>query len=80
MANLYSGSHSFTGYKTLSELTGLTFESGKTYIIQIQNICYLREGTIGDGFLFNNINPFEWKYDGENNLYIGNKFVPIVPM
>ena len=74
MANLYSGTHTFSGYKTLAELTGLTFEADKTYTIQIQNTCYLREGKIGEGFLFDNENPFEWKYDGENDLYIGNIF------
>ena len=37
MANLFTGSLDFEGYKTLSSLTGITFVQGTTYTIQIQN-------------------------------------------
>lgn len=73
MANLYSGSSSFSGYKTLAQLTGLTFTANKTYTIQIVPSCpyfYLREGTEGDGFICISTNPFTYTYDGENDLYI----------
>jgi hypothetical protein len=72
MANLYTGTHSFTGYKTLTELTGLTFTANTTYSIQVLNMCQVREGEIGKGYLVDTITPFDWKYDGENDLYIGD--------
>lgn len=73
MANLYSGEKEFSGYKTLTELTGLTFESNKTYMVQVvpsYPYFYVREGSIGKGFICDEIKPFPWKYDGENMLYI----------
>lgn len=81
MANLYSGTAEFTGYKTLAELTSLTFEADKKYVIQINAInsnFYVREGTEGDGFNKYDSLPFEWKYDGENDLYIGNKHAKLL--
>ena len=75
MANLYSGgTYSFTGYKTLSELTGLTFVENKVYTVQIKSDSsyYVREGTEGIGFEDSEHKPFTWTYDGINDLYIGN--------
>lgn len=72
MANLYSGTHNFKGYKSISELSSLTLTANKKYVVQIQNMCYVREGTEGDGFLLTSAKPFEWDYDGSNDLYIGN--------
>lgn len=78
MANLYSGTKTFTGYKTLAELTELTFEANKTYTIQIKSNSsyFVREGTEGVGFEDIYHKPFSWQYDGENNLYIGNVYAP----
>ena len=77
MANLYSGSSKFTGYKTLAELTGLTFTADTKYIIQITPISsnyYIREGETGVGFVKYDAEPFEWTYDGVNDLYINCAF------
>ena len=74
MANLYTGKHKFSGYKTLEELTGLTLESNKTYTIQVYGVCYIREGEVGDGFISTDTKPFSYIYDGVNDLYIGNKY------
>ena len=74
MANLYSGTHSFTGYKALSELSELTFEAKNKYSIQIigsNQEFYAREGETGDGFKSTSSKPFDWEYDGANDLYIG---------
>lgn len=78
MANLYTGAHSFTGYKTLAELTGLTFTVNTEYQIQVRsNTSYFaREGTEGEGFEDYDHRPFTWEYDGEKDLYIGNKYAP----
>ena len=39
-------------YKSLADITGLTFEAGKKYYMQVQNSLYLCEGENG-GFLIN---------------------------
>jgi len=70
MANLFTGALLFTGYKTVAELTNITFTKGNKYIIQIQNPCYVREGTEGDGFLVTDPNPFEYTA-GDDDLYLG---------
>ena len=70
MANLYTGSLLFTGYKTVEELTNITFTKGNKYVIQIQNPCYVREGTEGDGFLVTDSCPFEY-IAGDDVLYFG---------
>ena len=69
MANLYTGSISTSTYETLASLTSLTFTSDTTYVIQIQNSAYIREGSTGEGFLINSIQPFEWTA-GADDLYI----------
>lgn len=77
MANLYTGTHTFTGYKTLAELTELTFTADTKYMIQITAInsnYYVREGEEGEGFEKYDAEPFEWKYDGENDLYLSCAF------
>ena len=78
MANLYTGTLDTNNtYKTLTELTGLTFTSGTTYTIQIQNMAYIREGSTGVGFLINSILPFEYTA-GSDDLYIKNTYTPVV--
>ena len=78
MANLYSGSHTFSGYKTLAELTSLTFVADTKYIIQIvtslPHSFYVREGSTGKGFIGDSYQSIEWTYDGVNDLYIGNTY------
>lgn len=70
MANLYTGKVDTEGqYQTLASLTGLTFEDGAKYVIQIQNSAWIREGITGDGFYVNNLNPITYTA-GENTLYI----------
>lgn len=76
MPNLKTVTVSFTGYKTLAELTGLTLEADKTYMIQVlsNSSYYARKGTEGTGFEDWEHRPFPWTYDGVNDLYIGNKY------
>lgn len=70
MTNLYTGVINTNGeYKTLSNETGLTFENGTKYVIQIQNQAHLREGTTGEGFLINLPMPITYT-KGEDDLYI----------
>ena len=69
MANLYTGELSFDGYQTVSSLTGIAFTEGTTYTIQIQNGAYVREGTTGEGFLWDEIKPFQYTATDED-LYI----------
>lgn len=74
MSNLYSGTVSFKGYKTLAEVTDLTFTEDSKYLIQIIAIdgaCYVREGTEGKGFLLKDSLPFQY-IAGEDDLYVGN--------
>lgn len=78
MANLWSDTIILEGFKSLEEITGLTFTSGIKYYIQTissNNSVYVREGSEGKGFLNPGIEPFEWKYDGENSLYIGCGYI-----
>ena len=71
MANLYTGNLTLGDtYKTLAELTDVTFTNGTTYTIQVYNPCYLREGTTGRGFLINDFTPFKY-VAGADSLYIG---------
>lgn len=74
MANLFSNTVTLDGYKTLAELTGLTFTANTVYMVQV--ICsnqefFVREGATGNGFKCNSKTPFQWTYDGVNDLYIG---------
>lgn len=46
-------------YKSLTEISGITFEVGKKYLLQIQNPCILCEGTSG-GFLINSLMPITY--------------------
>ena len=72
MANLYTGNLDFEGYKTVTELTGITFESGTTYTIQINGAAVLREGELGKGFIINTYLPFQYTA-GVDNLYIAKQ-------
>ena len=79
MANLKTVKPKFTGYKTLAELTGLTFTANTTYTVQVfalNNPVYIREGASDTdaGFKLFDKTPFTWKYDGVNDLYIGSDF------
>jgi len=75
MANLYSGNHTFSGYKSLAELTELTFVDGNTYNIQVvvNEPYFVREGEEGDGFqnFDPEFKPFTWKFENNDDLYIG---------
>ena len=78
MANLFSDTIVLEGFKSLEEITGLTFTSGTKYSVQTistNNPIYVREGTIGKGFLNSDVKPFEWDYDGENMLYLGSGYI-----
>lgn len=71
MANLYSGVINTDGeYEKLSELTSVTFTTGKTYTLQIQNMAYVREGTAGNGFLISSVDPFKYTPADGVDLYI----------
>lgn len=70
MANLYTGTINTNGeYKKLASETGITFESDKKYVIQIQNQAWLREGATGEGFLINRPLPIQYT-KGTDDLYI----------
>lgn len=69
MANLYTGTLNFKGYKTVTELTGVTFEADTTYTIQIQGGAYIREGQNGEGFLIPDESPFQYTASVDD-LYI----------
>ena len=56
-------------YVDLAELADVTFTSGNSYQIQVQNLAYLREGSVGDGFLVNTDKPFTYVASG-SDLYI----------
>lgn len=59
-------------YQKLSELTGITFESGTTYIIQVQNACRILESTTvptEGGFVILSPAPFSYTPSG-GDLYI----------
>lgn len=61
-------------YVKVSELTGITFESGNTYLLQAQNACYICESTtLPDdnnlGFILTNNNIFSFT-PSEGDLYI----------
>ena len=77
MANLFTDTITLKGYKTLNEITNLTFSADNTYVVQAvstDNPLYIREGEQGKGFVKYDSKPFEWKYDGENDLYIGSDY------
>lgn len=58
-------------YVDLAELAEVTFSSGSEYQIQVQfqKPVYLREGSLGEGFLVPDIKPTTWKCQGDT-LYI----------
>ena len=70
MANLFTGRISTDGeYVTLAEAADLTFTVGGKYVIQVQNVAYLREGTVGEGFMVNDPTPIPYTAE-EDELYI----------
>ena len=70
MSNLGTWNLNNTDYRKISELTGITFEEGKTYTLQITSgQAYIREGLNGAGFLIDNTKPFQYTA-GTDDLFI----------
>ena len=72
MANLATIEVKTAGdYEDLATLADVTFSSGNKYQIQVQfqKPVYLREGSVGDGFIVPNCDPFTWECQGDT-LYI----------
>lgn len=70
MANLWTGTvKSSDAYVTLASVSELTFTEGNTYVIQIQNPAWVREGSTGLGFYVSGDDPFEYTA-GADDLYI----------
>lgn len=75
MATSFTGSiNTYNNYQKASELTGVTFTSGKTYTMQVQNAAYFK---VDDAeFLFSN-REFQYKA-GSSELYIKTTTMPCV--
>lgn len=71
----YTGKiNTHNNYQKASDLTGVTFTSGKTYTIQVQNAAYFK---VDDAeFLFSN-REFQYKA-GSSDLYIKTTTMPCV--
>lgn len=65
-------------YADLSELADVTFTNGNSYQIQVQfqKPVYLREGSIGEGFIVPDEKPFTWKCQGDT-LYINADYAVV---
>ena len=65
-------------YEDLATLADVTFTSGNEYQIQVQfqKPVYLREGSLGDGFLVPDIKPTTWKCQGDT-LYIKAEYAVV---
>lgn len=71
----YTGTVDTQGeWLSVATLTGVTFEAGKTYNIQIQNSAYLKVGKAV--FYFSN-EKFDYKATG-SNLSIKTDYTPCV--
>lgn len=68
MANLGTWTLNPEKYVDISTL-GVTFTLGNKYTIQIQGKAYLREGTVGLGFLVDNTDPIYFTASTDS-LYI----------
>ena len=76
MANLATITVKTNGeYSDLATLADVTFTSGNKYQIQVQfqKPVYLREGSVGDGFIVPNCDPFTWECQGDT-LYINAEY------
>lgn len=76
MANLATITVKTSGeYLDLGELADVTFSSGNKYQIQVQSQkpVYLREGSIGEGFIVPGSDPFTWVCQGDT-LYINAEY------
>lgn len=75
MATSFTGTiNTNNSYQSVSELTGITFTSGKTYTMQVQNTAYFK---VDDAeFLFNN-REFQYKASS-SDLYIKTTTMPCV--
>ena len=72
MTNLYTGTIKCNNkYKDVTAETGIVFETGKNYQLQLLNIGYIREGEVGKGFLINSSEPFVYACKG-STLYISS--------
>ena len=58
-------------YEKISEITGIEFEAGKTYTMQVVYNAYIREGEEGEGFDVGS-KPFQYTA-GSEDLYIKGK-------
>lgn len=79
MANLATITVKTNGaYADLSELADVTFTSGNKYQIQVQfqKPVYLREGSVGEGFIVPNCDPFTWECQGDT-LYINADYAKV---
>lgn len=77
MANLgYFTIDTNGGYKTIEEVTGLTFETNKTYFLQVHNgggyltICSSATLPTGGGFIMNDMEKFNYTPAEGVNLYL----------
>ena len=73
MSNLWSGAiDTHNEYIKFSEISGVTFEDGKTYVIQINGSCTLIESLTtptDGGFLVNTLLPVKYT-KGDGDLYV----------
>lgn len=73
MSNLWSGAiDTHNEYIKFSEISGVTFENGKTYVIQINGSCTLIESLTtptDGGFLVNTLLPVKYT-KGDGDLYV----------
>lgn len=65
-------------YVDLAELADVTFTNGNSYQIQVQfqKPVYLREGSLGEGFLVPDIKPTTWECQGDT-LYINAEYAVV---
>jgi hypothetical protein len=70
MPNLYTGNLDVTEFKTITELTGITFTPNTEYSIEIKGDCVVREGTVGLGNLIEGKERILFKA-GDSDLYLG---------
>ena len=76
MANLATITVQTAGeYEDLATLADVTFTNGNDYQIQVQfqKPVWVREGSIGEGFIVPSIEPFTLKYKGDT-LYINAEY------
>ena len=70
MANLWTGEVVAKNYKSISEVSEVTFTSGSKYQLQVDGIAYIREGTQGKGNIVKDASTFIEYTAGDDVLYI----------